>query len=89
MEKGNPPPREGGNGEFCMGIPPYGPKELVRPSLLLPSIADCKSFGLLKLCSLHSSGYKYFVYLKIVKKLVRLFYCGCYEDKWKLTEFLG
>ena len=89
MEKGNPPPREGGNGEFCMGIPPYGPKELVRPSLLLPSIADCKSFGLLKLWSLHSSGYKYFVYLKIVKKkLVKAFLLWLlFGQMEKLTEF--
>ena len=65
MEKGMPPPREGGRGEFCIGIPPYGPKELVRPSLLFPSIADCKSLGLLKLLFLHSSGYKYLVYLNI------------------------
>ena len=64
MEKGMPPPREGGRGEFCIGIPPYGPKELVRPSRLLPSIADCRSFGLLKLLFLHSSGYKYLVYLR-------------------------
>ena len=67
MEKGIPPPSDGGKGEFCIGIPPYGPKELVRPSLLLPSMADCRSFGLLKLLSLHSSGYKYLVYLKIEK----------------------
>lgn len=89
MEKGNPPPREGGNGEFCIGIPPYGPKELVRPSLLLPSIADCKSFGLLKLWSLHSSGYKYFVYLKIVKKkLVKAFLLWLlFGQMEKLTEF--
>ena len=35
----------------------------MRPSLLFPSIADCRSFGLLKLLFLHSSGYKYLVYL--------------------------
>ena len=73
MEKGMPPPREGGRGEFCIGIPPYGPKELVRPSLLFPSIADCKSLGLLKLLFLHSSGYKYLVYLHIRTNIKSLF----------------
>ena len=59
-----PPPRDGGRGECCIGIPPYGPKELVRPSLLFPSIADWRSLGLEKLLFLHSTGYKYFVYLQ-------------------------
>lgn len=61
MEKGGiPPASEGGRGEFWKGDspigPPYGPYELVRPSRLFPSIAHCRSFGLLRLLSLHSSG---------------------------------
>ena len=60
-----PPPMLGGSGECCMGpMPPYGPKELVLPSLLLPSMAHWRSLGLEKLLFLHSTGYKYFVYLQ-------------------------
>ena len=44
-----PPPMLGGRGECCMGpMPPYGPKELVLPSLLLPSDGEIRPFSVRK-----------------------------------------